>query len=175
MSGRSWLLLCFCAVFSSREAAAQSSLTPSAPGASLFSSGAPLDVSAHSQNGASHIILDGEVEILQAQSRLRSPHVEIFTITTQGHNDPGTIGKVDHAEAQGPVYYATPTQQARGDHGFYTGADETIKLSGHVVLLQGENVTTGDQLLINQKTGVATLSSTGKERTRGVFYPQKEK
>ena len=79
-------------------------------------------------------------------------------------------------EAQGPVYYITPTQTARGDHGTYIAATDTITLIGNVVVAQDKNVLQGEKLVIETKTGRSTMVATNQGRNasgrvRGVFYP----
>ena len=79
-------------------------------------------------------------------------------------------------EADGPVYYVTPQQNARGDHATYTAADNSMVLTGNVVLVQDKNVMQGDKLTVDTKTNHAVLVSnnrgaTAGKRVRGVFYP----
>ena len=85
-------------------------------------------------------------------------------------------GAVRRMEAEGPVYFVTPTQSARGDHGSYEAASDTITLVGNVVLRQDKNVSSGEKLVINQKTGEATLTAHAKTgRRRGLFYSEDKK
>ncbi len=84
--------------------------------------------------------------------------------------------KIERMEAQGPVYYITPTQTARGDHGTYIAATDTITLTGNVVVAQDKNVLQGEKLVIETKTGRSTMVATNQGRNasgrvRGVFYP----
>jgi lipopolysaccharide export system protein LptA len=153
-----------------------------APGSdSLFTGNSPIDVSSASQErvGPDHLILRGEVEVIQGQARLRSPQIDLYTrprgqapgehAATPG----GSLGAVERATAEGPVYYVTPTQTAKGDHGLYVAADDSITLTGNVILTQGQNVSTGDKLVIHQKTSQAVLTGGGPRggRTRAVIYP----
>ena len=74
-------------------------------------------------------------------------------------------------QAEGPVYFTTPTQNAKGDHGTYLAADNTITLIGNVVLVQNKDVSTGDKLVIDRTTDHYTLyKKNGPDRVRGVFY-----
>jgi lipopolysaccharide export system protein LptA len=70
----------------------------------------------------------------------------------------------------------TPTQQAKGDHATYLADNNTITLTGNVILTQDKNVAAGDKLVIDRNTGHSTLTSApGKggtpNRVRAVLYP----
>lgn len=142
--------------------------------------GAPIDVSADSTQvfqTERRIVYKGSVEALQGQTRLRTPQLTIFynnNNAVKGQPAPaagGSAGAVSRMEAEGPVYFVTPTQSAKGDKGFFDAASDTITLAGNVTLLQDKNVATGDKLVMNQKTGEVTLTGGGRSgRVRGVFY-----
>jgi lipopolysaccharide export system protein LptA len=162
-----------------------------APGAQPDQSKLPYDVSAEHQelfNDEHRTVYSGNVEVVQGQDRLRTPRLTVFFAkkdsnapskkpAAPGAAGPGdTFGKIERMEAEGPVYFSNPTQNGRGDHGTYTAADDTTVLTGNVVLVQGKNVSTGDKLVMHQKTNQATLySNTGKTRVRGVFYQDDQK
>ena len=58
----------------------------------------------------------------------------------------------------------------RGGH---TPANDTIVLSGDVILTQGENVMTGGRLTYNTRTEAAEMDGGGQNgRVQGVFYPE---
>src|SRR5579875_3529285 len=116
---------------------------------------APYDISSDSQElDQPHrlITLRGNVEIIQNQDRLRAPEVRIYYKERQGAPkpppgaQPGYGNSVDHMEADGPVYYVTPTESAKGDHGYYDGNTQVMTLTGNVILTQGKDVSTGDKL-----------------------------
>ncbi|MBE7217982.1 MAG: OstA family protein [Caulobacteraceae bacterium] len=155
-----------------------------APGAQasggMFTNNGPIDVSADSQEriDPTHIRLTGSVEVVQGQARLRSPQIDLFypprgqpAAGEHAATSGGALGKIERAEAEGPVYYVTPTETAKGDHGTYLAADDSITLTGNVVLTQGKNVSTGDKVVMHQKTGQAVLTAGQKGRTRAVIYP----
>lgn len=162
--------------------AASAQPTPAASGAVRFGQpGSPIDISAKSTQVFQlerRVVYQGEVEALQGTTRLRTPQLTIWYNNNNAVKAPGAaapaqsgVGAVDRMEAEGPVYYVTDSQSAKGDHGFYSAADDTITLTGNVILTQDKNVSTGDKLIIHQKTGLATLSSEkAAGRVRGVFY-----
>lgn len=162
---------------------ATSAQTPpaSSGGVRFGQPGSPIDISAKSTQVFQlerRVVYQGEVEALQGTTRLRTPQLTIWYNNNNAVKAPGApaptqngVGAVDRMEAVGPVYYVTDSQSAKGDHGFYSAAEDTITLTGNVVLTQDKNVSTGDKLIIHQKTGLATLSSErAAGRVRGVFY-----
>ena len=142
--------------------------------------GSPMDISARSTQVfqlENRVVYQGEVEVLQGTDRLRTPQLTIWfnknnAVKTSAAAPPApSVGPVERMEAEGPVYFVTATQNAKGDHGSYSAADDTITLTGNVILTQDKNVSTGDKLVIHQKSGLATLSSErASGRVRGVFY-----
>ena len=107
--------------------------------------------------------LRGRAELTQGDSRIRADRVE------------GTIsnGDLTRVEATGDVYFVTPEQTIRGDRAVYTPANDTIVLTGDVILTQGENVMTGGRLTYNTRTEAAEMDGAGENgRVQGVFYPE---
>jgi lipopolysaccharide export system protein LptA len=151
----------------------------------LSKSNSPIDISAdqgETVSSENRATFRGNVEVKQDDGRLRTPVLDIFYVKGDGAPpDPaapaGTGGqKIERMEAEGPVYYITPTQTARGDHGTYIAATDTITLTGNVVVAQDKNVLQGEKLVIETKTGHSTMLSSAQGRNasgrvRGVFYP----
>ncbi len=114
----------------------------------------------------------GRVEILQDNTRLRADNVKMFHGTKPG----GTgWGKVDRIEANGNLYFVNGTQVIKGDKAVYTSADDTMVVTGDVIVTQGENVMTGNRLVYNVAAGRTTMDATpgtqSKGRVRAVLYP----
>ena len=65
------------------------------------------------------------------------------------------------------------TQVATGDSGVYEKAANRVQLIGNVTLSDGPNVTKGDKLTYDLKTGVATVDTGGSKsgRVHGQFTP----
>jgi lipopolysaccharide export system protein LptA len=150
------------------------------------SSNAPVDVTADQlevQNQKCVAIYSGDAEALQATSRLRANVIDIYFKTLPpragaqpGPNGQNNCGQLDRMEADGAVYYVTPDQVVKGDHGVYSADTKTIVVTGDVVVAQGRNVSSGTHLVINTDTGVANFTSdvTGRGKTgrvRAVLYP----
>ncbi len=156
------------------------------PASAQFSAGGgPIDVSADELEivDAQHLaIWRGNVEVLQNRNRMRSDVLNIYFAAnpTPGGASSGALapghawGRVQRAVAEGKVFFVSPTQTARGDHGLYEMASDTITITGDVIVSQGQSVVHGDKLVIQLKSGHATMMSQGGShggRVRGVFYP----
>jgi lipopolysaccharide export system protein LptA len=139
----------------------------------------PVDVTADQlevQQGQCLANWSGNAEALQDTSRLRADSLKIYNRQESGAGGGSSCGQLDRMEADGQVYYVTPSQVVKADHAVYTAADTTIVMTGDVVAAQGKNVISGSRLTINTNTGVATMATgvTGRGargRVRGVLYP----
>lgn len=138
---------------------------PAVGGAQSFQGGQPIMWGADEGSVTpTAISLRGRAELTQGDSRIRADRVE------------GTIsdGDLTRVEATGNVYFVTPEQTIRGDRAVYTPANDTIVLTGDVILTQGENVMTGGRLTYNTRTESAQMDGGGRNgRVQGVFYPDR--
>jgi lipopolysaccharide transport protein LptA len=68
-------------------------------------------------------------------------------------------------------------QKSKADLGIYNSSDETIKLSGNVVIISKESILKGSRGITNLKTGLSNLIGNVKkgQRVKGVFLPKKTK
>ena len=147
----------------------------------------PIDVTANELEvvDAQHMaIWRGDVDAIQGQNRLRADLLNIYYTGKPGAGgqpakgaSPGANwGKVDHMVAEGHVFFVSPTQNARGDHAVYEMAPDTITMTGDVIIEQGQSVIHGQKLIIDVRTGHATMAASGEAHTpsgrvRGIFYP----
>jgi len=146
----------------------------------------PYDVTAdHGEvfNEEHKVIYTGNVVVIQGTDRLATPVLTMFFAPQGAAAKPAKVatpvagsaqesfGKIQRMEAEGPVYFTTPTQNAKGDHGTYLASDDTTTLIGNVILVQDKDVSTGDKLVINRSNDHYTMYSnnTGKP-VLGVFY-----
>jgi lipopolysaccharide export system protein LptA len=150
--------------------------------AQLSGSGGPIDITADELEliDAQHLaIWRGDVEALQGGNRMRAGEIRIFFAGSGGASAgaPGrNWGPVTRIEAGGTVYFVTPQQTARGNAGVYELTSNTITLTGDVIVAQGQSVVRGDRLVVDVKSGRATMASGARGRNasgrvRGVFYP----
>lgn len=110
--------------------------------------------------------LRGRAEVLQGGNRLRADAINGFT----------SNGQLSRVEATGNVYFVTPDQTIRGGQATYTLANDTVVVTGEVILTQGRNVMTGSRLTYNTRTQSARIEGSPRggagNRIQGVFYPQ---
>ena len=135
---------------------------PTIGDAQSFQGGQPIMWGADEVSRTPELLsLRGRAELTQGDNRIRADRVE------------GTIsgGDLSRVEASGNVYFVTPEQTIRGDRAVYTPANDTIVLTGDVILTQGQNVLTGSRLTYNVRTETARIEAGGQGRIRGVFYP----
>jgi len=90
-----------------------------------------------------------------------------------GPSAPTGDSGVRHLDAAGPVTVVSKTQVATGDSGSYDKAQDKVWLIGHVTLSDGQNVTKGDRLTYDLKSGLATVDTSAKSgRVHGQFVPK---
>ena len=137
---------------------------PGVGGTQSFQGGQPIMWGADEVSRTPTLLsLRGRAELTQGDNRIRADRVE-------GMISDGVLSRV---EASGNVYFVTPDQTIRGDRAVYTPANDTIVLSGDVILTQGENVMTGGRLTYNTRTEAAEMDGAGEGgRVQGVFYPE---
>ena len=114
---------------------------------------------------------NGNVVVVQADTKLRANQVRILTVD----------GKADKITATGKVVVDSPASgTVTGDNGVYSVGPRTVLMTGNVVLKKGRDVMKGCQLTVNLNTGQAVLGSCGKGpgvqgtsggRVQGVFTP----
>jgi lipopolysaccharide export system protein LptA len=142
---------------------------------------APVDITADEGeviNSQCLSIWRGDAEALQSTTRLRAHEIRVYANAkpNMADNAQGRCGATQRMEAEGEVFYVTPTQTVRGDRAVYTAASDVIVITGGVVVTQGQSVARGERMTVQVKTGQVQLESSVKGRgkpgrVRGVFYP----
>jgi len=152
---------------------ARAQLSPSA-------SNGPIDITsdeAEAFNAKCATTWRGSAEALQGDSRLRAATITAYLKKKgAGANGQPDCGATERIEADGDVFYVTPTQVARADHAVYTADNNQILMTGNVIVVQGQNVVRGDRMTIDTVTREVHMDSAAKGRgtpgrVRGVFYP----
>ena len=147
--------------------------------------GGPIDITADELElvDAQHLaIWRGDVEALQGRNRMRADVLNIYfsgepSAASASTGAPGrNWGKVQKVVSEGNVFFISPSQTARGDHGLYDLASNSITITGDVIVSQGQSVVHGDKMIIDVKSGRATMASSARGRgapgrVRGIFYP----
>lgn len=126
---------------------------------------APIDATADNiVNSAGVTILKGQVDVRQGTTRILADEMKIYS---SSNTLAGTGSEIDRIVATGNFYYLTPEQEVRGTDGLYTGSNNSFTVTGDVILLQGENVVTGDKLIYDLDTEKARVIGTCKGRRCG--------
>ncbi len=126
-------------------------------------------------------IYTGNVVVIQGDTKMTCTVMTVYLDhgPTQGAAQPadsaswtGGGAGVKRLEATGPVTVVSKTQVATGDSGSYDKAEDKVWLIGHVTLSDGQNVTKGDKLTYDLKSGQATIDTDAKSgRVHGQFVP----
>lgn len=128
---------------------------------------APIDATADDiVNAGGVTTLTGQVDVRQAGTRILADKMKIFG-GVAGAGGSSAASDISRIEATGNFYYITPEQEVRGNNGIYTQSTDTFTVTGDVILLQGENVVTGDTLIYNLTTEEARVVGTCKGRRCG--------
>lgn len=119
-------------------------------------------------------MFSGAVDAIQGDLVLRADILRVHYRDGEasGAAPSGAISRID---AEGGVFFSTPTETAEGERGVYDVRNGTITLFGAVVLTRGNNVLTGSRLELSLATGTSRLYSDGEEgggRVRGLFVPE---
>jgi lipopolysaccharide export system protein LptA len=144
--------------------------------AQLAESGGPISYSAdnleYSQD-ASQLVLTGDVDVLQGDTRLRADRLTmIFAAGSGGATSGVGSNDIERMIAEGDVYYVRPLQQARGDRAVYETASDTVTFTGNVIVTNEDNVIRGQTLVLQVATGSTTVRAQPGRRVQGVVNPQ---
>ncbi|MGH6728156.1 MAG: LptA/OstA family protein [Pseudolabrys sp.] len=125
----------------------------------------------------------GDVKVQQGDTGMRCKSLVVFyeqgSDGAKGNTlkaaDPGPGGqkKIKRLEARGGVVVTQKEQTATGETGIFDMKTNTVTLTGHVVMTQGQNVLRGDRLVVNLTSGVSRVESgkNGQGRVQGLFQP----
>jgi lipopolysaccharide export system protein LptA len=80
-------------------------------------------------------------------------------------------GQLKKVDAIGHVVIHTTTDTATGDRGVYLPPTGQARLGGHVHIIRGPNELSGNDALVNMKTGVATLLAAPGGQVAGTILP----
>jgi lipopolysaccharide export system protein LptA len=126
----------------------------------------------------------GNVKVTQGDTGLRCKSLVVF-YEQDGEGadksksvavaDPGPGGqqRIKKLEARGGVVVTQKEQTATGDLGLFDMQNNTVTLTGNVVMTQGQNVLRGDKLVVDLTNGVSRVESgkNGQGRVQGLFQP----
>jgi lipopolysaccharide export system protein LptA len=111
----------------------------------------------------------GEEWVGEGSVRISQPGV-VLTADRMVVKIDSNTNEIRGVEATGRVRYANVNGDAiAGNRARYDAAKQTLVVSGEVVLLQGPQVATADELTYNTVTGAMVMSNRPGGRVRGLF------
>ena len=126
-------------------------------------------------------VYSGSVVVIQGDTKMTCSVMTVFldrspspasNAPAEPQQGPSANSGVKRLEAIGPVTVISKTQVATSDNASYDKGENKVLMIGHVTLSDGENVTKGDKLTYDLKTGQATIDMGSKAgRVHGQFVP----
>jgi lipopolysaccharide export system protein LptA len=106
-------------------------------------------------------------------ANVQAANAQGTTSPVEGQGGPSQNSGIKRLEAAGPVTVVSKTQVAMGDNGVYDKVQGKVLLIGNVTLSDGQNVTKGDKLTYDLRSGQATIDTNGGKtgRVHGQFTP----
>ena len=144
----------------------------------------PIDIEADMlevQDANKIAIFSGNVIAVQGKMTMRSKRLKVQYASQQagvaGEKKSGG-SQITSITADGKVMITSgDNQTATSDRAFFDVIQQTVTISGNVVLSQGENVIEGDHLVIDLKTNRSQFvnrdGTSKRQRVRGLFIPKK--
>lgn len=152
--------------------------SPAPASAQLSEGGGPVSYSASNLeyfDAERRLVLTGDVDIVQADARLRADRITLYFSASSGGGAGGGqglgSGDIERMIAEGEVYYVRPSQSARGNRAVYEVASDSVTFTGNVVIASDENVIRGDTLVLQIGSRRTTIRPQQGQRVRGVFVP----
>ena len=120
-------------------------------------SDAPIDITSDHvevQDRADRAIWSGNVRAVQGDMTINAQRMTVAYVHA---TKPGEDPQIQRVDASGGVTVVSPTERAKGDFGIYDLNRKLITLIGGVTLTRGTNVVNGARLVIDMKSGRATV------------------
>lgn len=118
-------------------------------------------------------IYSGNVVVTQGETTMKAKKMVIFYIRAEEGQPAAAAGNdgaaIKSVEAEGDVVILEKDQIATGDKGVYEAATDIMTLTGNVALSKGQNVTKGQKLVYNLGTGIATVDAGTAGRVTSTF------
>jgi lipopolysaccharide export system protein LptA len=93
----------------------------------------------------------GNVKVRQGETLLEAPELRVF-YTGEPTEEGAPGSQVSRIEAGPKVLVTSKDQTAAGERAVLDMAQDTITMSGNVVLTQGVNIVRGERLIVNLKS-----------------------
>lgn len=111
--------------------------------------GLPVEMAADAlevNNTTGETVLRGNAVLGQGDMRIAAPEIRIFY-------DAGGTNAIRRLEATGGVTLVTTQEAAEGQSAVYDVAAATVRMTGSVILTQGPNILSGDELFVDLRAG----------------------
>lgn len=118
-------------------------------------------------------VYTGNVNVTQGKARLKADKITLIcvkpTAAAAATANDGACDELEKVIAEGNVYYITEAEKVRGDRGEYNYANDTIIVTGDVILSRGtEGVMQGRRLIYSVAEGRARMA--GEEGQKGGVF-----
>ena len=100
------------------------------------------------------------------------PNVKVWAEKVVARYGEGGTTDIESFEATGAVRLETPEQNATGDRAVFTPADQLLRLTGNVQVINSSGTIDATELAVNLETNVSTFTSGNGGRVTGVFTSQ---
>ena len=100
------------------------------------------------------------------------PSVKVWAEKVVAQYGEGGTTDIESFEATGAVRLETPEQNATGDRAVFTPADQLLRLTGNVQVINSSGTIDATELVVNLETNVSTFTSGNGGRVTGVFTSQ---
>jgi len=108
-------------------------------------------------------VFSGNVEVVQGATILNAKRMKVSY--SRGSKTPD--GNLKYIEATGKITVRSGNQRVSADRGEFNMVRQTVKLTGNVMITQGNNVVRGCVLEVNLKTSSAVLKPCKNGATSG--------
>jgi lipopolysaccharide export system protein LptA len=106
----------------------------------------------------------GDVHLVNGDTELRCKSMVIFydeespgSATKPAPVGPGVGQQIRRIEARGSIVVAQKEQNATGDTAVFNMRENTVTLTGNVVVTRGQDVLRGQRLTVNLTTGISKM------------------
>lgn len=145
--------------------------------AQISKSDAPVEVTAErveALRSDGRVVYSGQVVVTQGDSRITSDLLTVVCareLAPSGQTQDQSCAEIEQMIAEGNVYYTTAAEKIRGDRAEYDYRNDTITMTGDVIMSRGEEgVIRGTRLVYNVAEGRATVTA-GTSPVLSIFTP----
>lgn len=136
---------------------------------------APIEITANAlevRQAENLAIFSGDVIAGQGTLRLTADTVEVsYEEQNSDTSASSETGAIRNLQAKGNVFLSNGAETAQGNWAEYDVETGMVRMGGEVVLTQGENVITGESLVINLNAGQGRIEGSGTGRVKSIFTP----